>query len=74
MSKTILNCQDLNDRVLYLKKTRHDNDVIDCINMVYVKIEIELLGPIELDVVCYQNQTRQWRVRLYKYGQHQKWY
>ena len=59
MSKTILNCQDLTDRVLYLKKTRHDNDVIDCINMVYVKIEIELLGPIELDVVCYQNQTRQ---------------
>ena len=29
--------------------------MIDYIGVVYVKTKIELLGPIELGVICYQN-------------------
>ena len=36
-------------------KTREDNDVIDCIGVVYAKNETELLGLIKSSVVCYQN-------------------
>ena len=42
-----------------MTKTRQDNDVIDCISMVYAETESELSGPIELGVVCYQNQIGQ---------------
>ena len=36
----------LSDQVRSLTKTKHKNDVIDHIGMVYAKIEIELSGPI----------------------------
>lgn len=38
------------------EKTRKNNDVTNCIGLVYVKIEIELLGPIWLGVVFEKNQ------------------
>ena len=38
-------------------KTRQDNDVIDHIGLVYIKIETELSRPIELGAVC--DETRQ---------------
>ena len=52
----ILNCRDLSDRVLFVTKTRQDNDMTSYISVVYAKNETELLGPIELGAVCYQNQ------------------
>ena len=36
-----------------MTKTRHDNDLIDCIGVVYVETKTELSGPIEPGVVCY---------------------
>ena len=53
-------------------KTKQDNDLIDCIGVIYAETKIELSGPIKLSVVCYQNQTRQWHDRSYRYGLHQK--
>ena len=34
-----------------MMKTRQDNDVIDCIGVVYTETEIELSGPIWLRAV-----------------------
>ena len=59
MPKMILNCRDLSDEVLFVTKTRQDNDMTSYIGVVYAKNETELLGPIELGVVCYQNQIGQ---------------
>lgn len=33
-------------------KTMQDNDMIDCIGLVYAEIEVELSGPIWPSVVC----------------------
>ena len=33
-------------------KTLQDNDMIDCIGLVYAEIEAELSGPIWPSVVC----------------------
>ena len=46
MSKMIMNYHDRLDWVRSTIKTRRDNDVADCIDLVYAKIETELLGPI----------------------------
>ena len=45
-SKLKLNYRDQLDQVLYMMKTRQDNDVTDCISLAYTKIETELLRPI----------------------------
>lgn len=45
-SKMKLSCHDQYDQVQFVKKTRHDNDVIDRIGLVYAEIETEMLGPI----------------------------
>lgn len=60
MPKLKLNCQYLFSNVRFVKKTKQDNDMIDWIDVLYVETEIELSGPIELGVVCYQkpNMTR----------------
>ena len=42
------------DRVRFIKKTRLDNDVIDRIGTVYVKIKIELSLSIGQDVVYHE--------------------
>ena len=55
-----------------MMKTKQDNDLIDCIGVIYAETKIELLGPIKLSVVCYQNQTRQWHDWSYRYDLHQK--
>ena len=59
MPKMILNCRDLSDEVLFVTKTRQDNDMTSYIGVVYAKNETELLGPIESGAVCYQNQIGQ---------------
>lgn len=38
-----------------MTKTKQDNYVIDCIGLVYAKIEIELSGPFRLGVICDEN-------------------
>ena len=42
-----------------MTKTRYDNNVIDCLNLVYLKIETELLGTISLGAVHDENHTGQ---------------
>ena len=37
-------------------KTKLDNDVIDCIDLVNVETETELLGHIWLGAICDENQ------------------
>ena len=36
-----------------MTKTKQENDMTDCIGMVYTKIEIQLSRPIELSGLCY---------------------
>ena len=40
-------------------KIRQNNDMTDCIDLIYVKIEIEMSEPIWLGAVYDENQTRQ---------------
>ena len=42
-------------QVWFVMKTRQDNDMIKRIGAVYAKNDIELLGPIGLDVVYDEN-------------------
>ena len=70
--KRLLNYWDLSNWVLFVIKTKQDNDMTDCISVVYVKTETELLGPIELGAVCYQNQTGQRHDRPYRCCLHWK--
>ena len=53
-------------------KTRQDNDMIDCIGVVYAKTKTELLGPIKPGIVCYENETWYQHDQSYRYGLHQK--
>lgn len=46
---------------------RRDNDVIECIDAVYIEIGSELSRPIEQDGVYYEKQTGQRRDPLYRY-------
>ena len=74
MSKMKLSYHDRMDRVQSVIKTRLDNDVIDCIDLVNVETKTELSGHIWLGVVCDENQTRQWLDRSSRYILRQKWY
>ena len=51
----ILNCCDRSDRVSTVTKTRLENDVIDHIDMVYAKNEIDLPWLIILGMVFDEN-------------------
>ena len=55
--KMILNFCDWSNRVPTMTKTRNDNYVTNHIDMTYIENETELLWPIELGVVCDENQT-----------------
>ena len=44
--KTILNCHNLSGLLQFVMKTRQNNDMIDCIGVVYAKTKTKLLGPI----------------------------
>ena len=70
MLKNILNYWDLSNHVQFITKTRQEKDMTNCIYVVYDEIETELLGPIELGMVCYQNKTRQQHVQLYRCSLH----
>lgn len=51
MSKMILNYHDQSDLVLLVKKTRLDNNVIDCTNAVSIENETKLPSLIKPGVV-----------------------
>ena len=55
--KMILNFYDWSNRVPTMTKTRNNNYVTNHIDMTYIENETELLWPIELGVVCDENQT-----------------
>ena len=46
MLKTKLRCHDRSNQVQFMTKTKQDNDVIDCISLIYVETKTELLGPL----------------------------
>ena len=57
MSKMKLSCHGRLDGVWSLiKKTIRENDVTDCIGLVYVETKTSLLGPLSLGEVCDENQ------------------
>ena len=56
-SKAKLSCHDQLDQVRSMTKIWQDNDMIDCIDLVYIETENELLGPIWPGVVYDENQT-----------------
>ena len=45
----------------------------NCTSAAYVKTETKLLWPIEVGVVCDENQEKKHCDRSYKLGVHQKW-
>lgn len=47
------------DQVEYVTKTRKDNDVTKYTGTIYVEIYTQLLGPIGVGKVFYENQARQ---------------
>ena len=53
-----LNCQDLLDWVRSIAKTRQNNDVIDCIGVVYIKNKIKLSWSIKQGEVYEESDTR----------------
>ena len=65
---------DRSDQVWYVMKTKHDNDMIDRIGLIYVEIETELLGPSWPDVICCENQIGERCGQSYKCILHRKWY
>lgn len=52
MPKLKLNCNDPSNQVPSGIKTKQDNNVIDCVSLVYDETKIELLGPIWLSAIC----------------------
>ena len=66
MLKTIVTYRDQSDQVSIVMKIRQDNYVIDRIDEVYVKNEIELSWSIKPNLVYNKNQTGYRRDQLYK--------
>ena len=73
-SKTKTELLRLSNRVQSAMKIKYDNDVIDHIGAVYAKNGIKLSWPIQLSVVCDENQTEQQCDWIYRWDLHQKWY
>ena len=55
MSKTILNYRDRLDQVSTVTKTRYENYVIDCIDMVYAKNKTDLSWSVEQGTIYDEN-------------------
>lgn len=59
MSNSKLNYHDRSDRMWYGTKTIQDNDVIDCIGVIFAEYDIELLRLVELCVVYDEDEIGQ---------------
>ena len=55
-----------------MMKTRQDNDVIDCIGVVFAETETELLRTIESSAVCDENKIEQKHDQSYRCNLHKK--
>ena len=73
-SKTETELLRLSNWVQSVMKTKYDNDMTDRIGAVYAKNGIKLSWPIQPSVVYDENQTKQQRDWIYRWGLHQKWY
>lgn len=73
MPKTMSSYCDWLNQVQFVMKTRQNKDMINCIGVVYAKIETILSGPIWLCAVCDKNQTRWWHDRFYRCGPCRNW-
>ena len=74
MMKLKLNCRDRSNRVQSMTKTRHNNNMIDCLSVVHAKNYTKQLGLIEPGVICDENLKRQRREQLYRCDLHHKLY
>lgn len=52
-----MNCQDLSDRVQSMMKAKQENNMIDCIGVVYTKNDIECHDPS--DSIPFVSKIRQ---------------
>lgn len=50
--KMKLSYYDRSDQVQHVAKIKQDNDMTDCIGLVYSKIETKLSRPIKLVAIC----------------------
>lgn len=66
MTKMKLNYRDQSDRVMYVTKTKQDNDMTDYIGAVYAENDIEPSGPIKPSAIFHDKWIRQRCDRLYK--------
>lgn len=55
MPKMKLNYHEISDRVLFMTKTREDNDIINQTSAIYTKIGTELQLPIRHNAVYLHN-------------------
>ena len=55
-----------------MMKTSEDNDMTDCIGIVYVENDTKILWLIGLGADCYENKIGQWRDRWYICGLRRK--
>ena len=72
--KIKINYHDRSNRVWSIAKTRQDNDMIDGIDVVYVKIRIELSWPIIQGAAYHKKQIGEWRDLSYRCDLFKKWY
>ena len=73
MPKTKLICHYRSNRVHSMMKTRYDNDITNCTNVIYNQNEIELSCLMGLGAICDKKETGKWCNRLYRYGPRRKW-
>ena len=73
--KTKLSCHDRSDQVLYVMKTRHDNDVTESIGVAYMENDTELSWSIRSGADYNKNQIGQLHDQLHRCGlcQKQNW-
>ena len=60
MLKSELNCHDWLDQMQSIMKSREDNNVTNCIGVIFIEYNIELSRPIWLCEVYDEDETRQW--------------
>ena len=71
-SKIKLSYHDWSDWAWFVMKSSEDNNVTNCIGLVYVEIKIKLTRLIELGVIYDENKTWQWRDQLDRCNLHRK--
>lgn len=63
--KSKLNCQNWLDKMQSITKTRQDNDVTNCIGVIYTEKDIELLLLIRQGTIYDEMKIGEWHDQLY---------